>query len=274
MLKDMAKTTKKPAKTKQFLPMVRLNTLNAVLAAVFVLQGVAILLLSTGFTAPLTTSFLANDPLASQVAGHAVTVAATRHVGDVSLAWLVAAFLFILALMCALRAYLLRDYYERNLKNRFNPLRFIEYGVGVGVMIVVVALVSGVHDVTSLIMLFVLQVLSGLVWLGMERYDVSERGYGWVAYWLGVAVSIVPWVVLAVYASSTLVYGSGVPTWVYAIYVSIFALLAATAVNLYLQRKQLKWWTDYQLGELVFMGLSLVAASALAWQVFAGTLHP
>jgi len=46
------------------------------------------------------------------------------------------------------------------------------------------------------------------------------------------------------------------------------------AVNMLLQYRRLGRWRDYLYGERVYMLLSLTAKSALAWQVFAGTLQP
>jgi hypothetical protein len=45
-------------------------------------------------------------------------------------------------------------------------------------------------------------------------------------------------------------------------------------VNQWLQYRRIGPWKDYLYGERVYMILSLVAKSALAWQVFAGTLAP
>lgn len=41
-----------------------------------------------------------------------------------------------------------------------------------------------------------------------------------------------------------------------------------------LQYKKVGPWKNYIYGELVYITLSLVAKSLLAWQVFAGTLRP
>jgi hypothetical protein len=41
-----------------------------------------------------------------------------------------------------------------------------------------------------------------------------------------------------------------------------------------LQYKKVGKWRDYTFGEKVYVILSLVAKSLLAWQVFAGTLRP
>ena len=41
-----------------------------------------------------------------------------------------------------------------------------------------------------------------------------------------------------------------------------------------LQYKKVGKWSDYLYGERVYILLSLFAKTALAWQVFAGTLRP
>jgi hypothetical protein len=41
-----------------------------------------------------------------------------------------------------------------------------------------------------------------------------------------------------------------------------------------LQYRRIGRWHDYLYGERAYMLLSLFAKSALAWQVFAGTLRP
>ena len=44
------------------------------------------------------------------------------------------------------------------------------------------------------------------------------------------------------------------------------------AVNQYLQYRQVGRWADYAYAEKVYLVLSLVAKSALAWQIFGGSL--
>lgn len=56
-------------------------------------------------------------------------------------------------------------------------------------------------------------------------------------------------------------------------YVSIFLFFNVFAVNMFLQYKKVGPWKDYLFGERVYVFLSLFAKSALAWQVFAGTLR-
>jgi len=65
-----------------------------------------------------------------------------------------------------------------------------------------------------------------------------------------------------------------VPGFVYAIYVSLFVFFNIFALNQFLQYKQVGRWKDYLFGERMYIVLSLVAKSLLAWQVFFGTLQP
>jgi hypothetical protein len=62
------------------------------------------------------------------------------------------------------------------------------------------------------------------------------------------------------------------PGFVYAIFFSLFAFFNIFAVVMVLQYKKVGRWADYRFGESTYVLLSLVAKSALAWQVFAGTL--
>ncbi len=58
------------------------------------------------------------------------------------------------------------------------------------------------------------------------------------------------------------------------IIVSLFVFFDVVAVNQCLQHQRVGKWRDHLYGEKVYVLLSLVAKSLLAWQVFAGTLAP
>ena len=66
--------------------------------------------------------------------------------------------------------------------------------------------------------------------------------------------------------------GGGVPIFVYVIFITLFILFNCFAINQWLQYRGKGKWADYLYGERVYLILSLVAKSALAWQVFGGTL--
>jgi hypothetical protein len=59
---------------------------------------------------------------------------------------------------------------------------------------------------------------------------------------------------------------------VYGIFFSLFVFFNIFALNMWLQYRRVGRWRNYLSGERVYVLLSLVAKSALAWQVFGGTL--
>ena len=63
-----------------------------------------------------------------------------------------------------------------------------------------------------------------------------------------------------------------VPTFVYGIFFSLFAFFMSFSVNQWLQYRQVGPWRSYAFGETAYLVLSLAAKSALAWQIFAGSL--
>ena len=58
----------------------------------------------------------------------------------------------------------------------------------------------------------------------------------------------------------------------YGIFVTLFIFFNSFALNMVLQYKKVGPWRNYVFGESAYVLLSLVAKSALAWQVFGGAL--
>ena len=61
---------------------------------------------------------------------------------------------------------------------------------------------------------------------------------------------------------------------VYGIFFSLFVFFNIFALTQWLQYRQVGRFRNYLAGERMYILLSLLAKSALAWQVFAGTLVP
>jgi len=64
------------------------------------------------------------------------------------------------------------------------------------------------------------------------------------------------------------------PTFVYMILFIYFVVFNIFAVNMVLQYKGVGRWRDYLYGERVYIILSFVAKSILAWLVFIGVFAP
>ncbi|MEI8360043.1 MAG: heliorhodopsin HeR, partial [Deltaproteobacteria bacterium] len=95
----------------------------------------------------------------------------------------------------------------------------------------------------------------------------------WLPFIFGSITGIVPWLVVGLYLWSPQVAATA-PGFVFGIYVSLFLFFNVFALNMVLQYRQVGRWREYLFGERVYILLSLTAKSALAWQVFAGTLVP
>jgi hypothetical protein len=95
----------------------------------------------------------------------------------------------------------------------------------------------------------------------------------WRPFAFGCIAGAVPWIAIGYQlVRSETATGGDVPTFVFAIFVSLFVLFNSFAVNMALQYAQVGRWRDYLFGEKIYIVLSLVAKSALAWQVFGGAL--
>lgn len=204
-----------------------------------------------------------------------VLESATHTIFSVNLAYLIVTFFLLSAAAHLFVATTYRKRYEVNLKLGMNKVRWIEYALSASTMMVAIALLSGIYDLGSLIMIFGLTAIMNLMGLIMELYNQGRERVSWLAYNVGSLAGIIPWIVIGIYFWAGNAYGSGeIPTFVYYIYCSIFLFFNCFAVNMILQYKKIGKWRDYLYGERVYILLSLLAKSALAWQVFAGTLRP
>jgi hypothetical protein len=168
-----------------------------------------------------------------------------------------------------------RKGYESDLNKGMNRARWIEYSLSASTMMVAISMLVGIYELTSLIMIFVLVGVMNLMGLVMEIHNQTTKKTKWISYNIGVLAGAIPWVVVAIFFWTASHYGSGdIPSFVYWIYVSIFVFFNCFAINMILQYKKIGKWRDYSFGEWVYIILSLTAKSALAWQVFAGTLQP
>jgi heliorhodopsin len=246
-----------------------LRRFNGGMFLLHLIQAALILALSTDFKLPVTTAFLEFDESADQL------VPVDNTLWEVPLGPLVASFLLVSALShLAVTMPRIYQWYEANLGRGINYARWYEYSVSASIMIVVIGMLVGVYDLSALILLFAVNSAMIFFGLAMEVQNRDARTVNWTPFVLGCIIGIVPWVIITLYlfAPATREIGD-VPTFVYGIYVSLFLFFNVFAVNMFLQYKRIGPWREYVFGERAYIFLSLTAKSALAWQVFAGTLR-
>ena len=247
----------------------RLRVFNLIMGVFHLTQGILMLLLSSDFALPVTSAFQVFDP----AAGRLVTSYDTVY--ELPIGPMVAAFLFLSAVAhFSVSAPGVFGWYARNLIKGINHARWMEYSLSASLMIVVIAMLVGIYDIASLILIFAVNATMILFGWLMELYNQRTEKTNWIPYWFGVFAGAIPWVAIAIYLVGSGNEAGGPPGFVYAIFFTIFLFFNSFAVNMVLQYKKVGRWRDYLYGERAYIILSLVAKSALAWQVFAGTLRP
>lgn len=256
----------------------RLRNWNVGVGLAHLVQALVLLAIASDFAIPLVGQVQTGPP------GSPLVVSTTFF--EVRFAWVIAAFLLLAAIDHLLMASpWLRPWYERNLRAGRNTARWVEYSISASLMVVLIGLLTGITDLYAVMGLFAANAAMILFGLVMERVNPesvrlasrteasgSSQAVDWWPFTFGCLVGIVPWIAIVVAFSASASNGGEIPVFVYIIFVTLFLLFNSFALNQWLQYRAKGKFHDYLYGERVYLILSLVAKSALAWQVYAGTL--
>ena len=224
-------------------------------------QAVAVLVLATDFAVTVTESLPTGPP--------GTPPASPESLFDLPVGVTIAAFLALAALDHLLTATALRRTYEHDLRAGINRFRWVEYSFSATLMVVLIALYSGITGISALIGIAganVAMILFG--WLQESTNPPGRSTVTMKPFWFGCVAGAAPWVAIGY----NLAAAEEVPGFVIGIFVSLFLFFNAFALNQWLQYRQVGPWRSYGFGEKAYLVLSLVAKSALAWQIFAGSL--
>lgn len=247
---------------------VGLRKFNAFMGGLHFVQALALLVLSNDFRLPIKTFYV----YFSEETQMLETV--MKEMTSFQLGPFIALFLFISAVCHFYLATIGYKWYVDNLQRHINYLRWYEYAVSSSVMIVLIAMLTGVYDVAALILLFMINACMNLFGLVMELHNQKTEKTNWTSYIFGCFAGAGPWIVIAMHLSGAGGDAGGVPTFVYYIFGSLFIFFMSFAANMVLQYMEIGRWKSYYFGEKMYIVLSLVAKTALAWQVYFGTLRP
>lgn len=187
---------------------------------------------------------------------------------------LVASFLIISVIAHALIVWK-KDKYVHDLKKGINRFRWFEYAISSSIMIVLIATLFGIYDIASLILIFIVNAAMNLFGLDMELLNSGEdkKKINWGPFIWGSLAGIAQWIAILLY-----MFGNGnfdqVPWFVWAIVGTYFVAFNTFPINMILQYKRVGKWNSYLYGERVYIILSLVAKSFLAWLVLFGAMQP
>ena len=240
-----------------------LRRYNAIAGAFHLVQAIAIVALANDFALPVSVNYLTGAPVPGATFD-------SVQLFDFPIALGVALF----SLLSAVAHFWIVGPgfkgYANDLSHMRNIARWIEYSISSTLMIVLISLINAVWDVIALIAIAganVSMILFG--WL-QEKYEEPGKG-SLLPFWFGCIAGIVPWI-----AMFWLLFSPGsdaeAPGFVYGVVFSLFAFFNSFAIVQWLQYKKIGRFADYLVGERLYITLSFVAKSALAWQIFAGVL--
>ena len=234
---------------------------NLALALLHAGQAVAVFVLATDFVVTVTRA-LPTGPPGSPPGSPEVLF-------DVPVAALVAVFLALAALDHLLTATVFRRTYDDDLRGGINRFRWVEYSFSATLMVILIALYTGISGITALIGIAGANV--AMILFGWLQESANPPGRSTVTmrpFWFGCIAGAAPWVAIGY----NVIAAEQVPGFVIGIFVSLFVFFNSFALNQWLQYRRVGPWRSYAYGEKVYLVLSLVAKSALAWQIFAGSL--
>ena len=238
-----------------------LRTWNLGLAVLHGLQAVLILVLSGSFVITVVSTFPEGPP--------GTRVPAAESLFDVRIGVAIAVFLALAAIDHLVTATVARGTYESDLRGGINRFRWVEYSFSATLMVLLIGFYSGITNITAVIAVAganVAMILFG--WLQERMNPPGRTSTTMLPFWFGTIAGIAPWIAIAVQILGS----ETVPGFVYGICGSLFVFFNIFALNQWLQYRATGRWRDYLFGERVYIVLSLTAKSALAWQVFGGTL--
>jgi len=234
---------------------------NLALTVLHLGQAVAVLLLATDFAVTVTRSLPTGPPGTSP--------ASPEPLFDLRIGPAVAVFLLLAALDHLVTATIFRGTYADDLRAGINRFRWVEYSFSATLMVVLIALYTGIDGISALIGIAganVAMILFG--WLQESTNPPGRSPVSMTPFWFGCIAGAAPWLAIGY----NLVAAEEVPGFVVGIFVSLFVFFNSFALNQWLQYRKVGPWRSYAFGEKAYLVLSLVAKSALAWQIFAGSL--
>jgi hypothetical protein len=234
---------------------------NLALTVLHLVQAVVIVAIAGTFAIDVTSTFPDGPP------GTRLTDPASLFGVRIGLA--IGLFLVLAAADHLVTATIARSTYERDLTRGINRFRWVEYSVSATVMVLLISAYSGITDITGILAIIganVSMILFG--WLQERMNPPGRTSTTMMPFWFGTLAGLAPWAAIA----TNLTGADTVPGFVYGIFFTQALLFFSFGLNQWLQYRGVGKWRDYVHGEKVYLVLSLVAKSLLAWYIYFGSL--
>lgn len=253
-------------------------TWNLVCGVLHLLQAMALLLLglntaASKFQLPFTTSFVTWT--------EGIPMQQHKIIGYLKFAPFTSTFCWLSALAHFLVLLNFKKYII-NLRIGINTFRWYEYSLSASIMQLQIAMLFGIYDIISLILLLVVNSTTMLFGHLMETMNAKNTKIDWTAFIYGGYTGMIVWAILFVYLGNV---GnlSRVPVYVWAITVSYLVMYMTFPLNMIMQYRRVGLWSDanhgyrmggYYFGEKMYQILSILSKSLMIWIIFGGSSMP
>jgi len=167
--------------------------------------------------------------------------------------------------------------YNKDLEKGINKFRWFEYALSSSIMICLIAYLFGISDISSLVLIFIVNAAMNLFGLLMEEMNSGKKKgeMNWSPFIYGGIAGIAPWLAIIFYMTGANPETTAQTPWfVWAIVISYFITFNSFPINMILQYRKKGKFQNYLYGERGYIILSLVSKTVLAWLVFAGAMQP
>ena len=246
---------------------IRLQRLNRLAGITHLIQGIALLfILNPESKIPVITRFFTDTPEGIRPESELLFEFPIALIGPIFL--LLSAFAHLLI---SSPFYVRR--YEANIASGINPARWWEYAISSSLMLVVLLMLGGLIEISTVVFIFTLNFIMNLMGLMMEKYNQLTERTSWLPFNIGVLAGIAPWIMGGLYFwVSTNNIADSIPVYAQFGFLLTFLFFNSFAINMWLQYKKIGKWKVYAYGEKAYIVLSLVSKSALGWIIVLGTM--
>lgn len=262
------KETSKPARKDRVAKDVytKLNGWNWIFAVVYIAAAAAIVIYGKTITRSITTGYVTVDPLVSD---SNVLLPAVRVLFNINIAYLVAAVLGLAALKHVLVASVLRKRYESDLRSNTNRSRWLGHGIGDGLAVAGVALISGLSDIATLAAVGAFVFISTVAVLSANRHIGDGHKTGRMVYVSGLIMMLAPWAMIGFTLWSSYRFGTKTPTnYMLMLAGGTFVAYMAYMLIENMRRKSKKYVEDYTNVEWSYMLIGFALKAIFAGVIF------
>ena len=186
----------------------------AVGTAIYIILAVLAAKLMSGASFQISTGYLTANPLLSQNSTYFAP--ATHVLWSIQFRWALVILMALSIVVPAIYIYLINNNFK---KIDLYKYRFIDWTVTGSFMLLLIAVLSGVSDIMTLVLIAGLSVVGYFLFWIIINNQLAKKPINQTVYKIGVLATVLPWLLIVVYALGTWVYGAiRMPWYVYVVY--------------------------------------------------------